>query len=54
MIDPMQRSTIIGVHFKPAGAFPFLSAAADELADIWGDEGNFRRLRERLRELAGG
>jgi AraC-like DNA-binding protein len=54
MIDPMQHSAIIGVHFKPGGAFPFLSVPADELADIhldlellWGRTA--AELRERLR-----
>ena len=53
MIDPMQHSTIIGVHFKPGGAFPFLSGPADELADahvdleaLWGRTA--AELRERL------
>ncbi len=54
MIDPMQHSSIMGVHFKPAGAFPFLGAPADELADmhldletLWGTSA--AELRERLR-----
>jgi hypothetical protein len=34
MIDPMQQATIIGVHFKPGGAFPFLGTPADELTDM--------------------
>lgn len=53
LIDPMQHSSIIGVHFKPGGAFPFLSAPADELADmhldlerLWGQTAD--ELRERL------
>jgi AraC-like DNA-binding protein len=53
MIDPMPRSSIIGVHFKPGGAFPFLGAPADELADmhldldaLWGPTA--AELRERL------
>ena len=43
MIDPIEHVTIIGVHFKPGGAFPFLSAPADELTNrhvdlenLWG------------------
>ena len=53
MIDPMRRSTIIGVHFKPGGAFPFLNATAKELADIHVDLDNLWgptavELRERL------
>ena len=54
MIDPMQHSSIIGVRFKPGGAFPFLSAPAHELADmhldletLWGRTA--AELRERLR-----
>ncbi|MGH7856484.1 MAG: DUF6597 domain-containing transcriptional factor [Candidatus Binatia bacterium] len=42
-IDPLQHASIIGVHFKPGGAFPFLGAPAGELADthidlatLWG------------------
>jgi methylphosphotriester-DNA--protein-cysteine methyltransferase len=31
-IDPAQHASIMGVHFKPGGAFPFFGAA-DELAD---------------------
>lgn len=56
-IDPMQHATIIGVHFKPGGAFPFLSAPAVELADIhldletlWGRAAD--DLRGRLRAAA--
>lgn len=52
-IDPMQHATIIGVHFKPGGAFPFLNAPAHELVDIhldldtlWGQTA--AELRERL------
>lgn len=46
---------IIGVHFKPGGAFPFLGLPASELADthvdletLWGASAG--RLRERLCE----
>jgi AraC-like DNA-binding protein len=53
MIDPMPHASIIGVHFKPGGAFPFLGAPADELADmhldldaLWGPMA--AELRERL------
>jgi methylphosphotriester-DNA--protein-cysteine methyltransferase len=31
-IDPAQHASIMGVHFKPGGAFPFFGAV-DELAD---------------------
>lgn len=30
-----------------------LADGFDELAEVWGDEGVFKRLRQRLRELAG-
>src|SRR5690349_8130543 len=53
MIDTLQHSSIIGVHFEPGGACPFLCAPADELADmhldletIWGRIAG--ELRERL------
>jgi AraC-like DNA-binding protein len=46
---------IIGVHFKPGGAFPFLGLPASDLADTHVDLGTLwgasaRRLRERLCE----
>jgi AraC-like DNA-binding protein len=51
--SPAPESFIIGVHFKPGGAFPFLGLPADELADthvdletLWGAAAS--RLRERL------
>ena len=50
-----EKTTIIGVHFKPGGAFPFLGLPADDLADthvdletIWGVAAS--RLRARLCE----
>jgi transcriptional regulator GlxA family with amidase domain len=53
----MQRSTIIGVNFKPGGAYPFLCTPAYELADLhfnlemlWGRTAD--ELRERLRGAA--
>lgn len=53
LIDPMQHSAILGVHFKPGGAYPFLSAPADELSDLhldletlWGQSA--ADLREQL------
>lgn len=52
-IDPHQHASILGVHFKPAGAFPFLGFPAGELADahvdaetVWGPPA--AELRERL------
>src|SRR5262249_40402549 len=51
--SPVSETFIIGVHFKPGGAFPFLGLPADELADthvdletLWGAAAG--RLRERL------
>ncbi len=53
VIDPLQHASILGVHFKPGGAFPFLGVPAGELADkhidietLWGRSA--RELRERL------
>src|SRR5688572_27758449 len=50
-----EEAVIIGVHFKPGGAIPFLERPADELADthveletLWGPSAG--RLRERLCE----
>ena len=52
---PAAEAFIIGVHFKPGGAFPFLGLPAGELADthvdletLWGPSAG--RLRERLCE----
>ncbi|HKA17028.1 MAG TPA: helix-turn-helix domain-containing protein [Blastocatellia bacterium] len=52
---PAEEGFIIGVHFKPGGAFPFLGLPAGELADthvdleiLWGPSAG--RLRERLCE----
>jgi AraC-like DNA-binding protein len=51
--DTFEETSIIGVHFEPGGAFPFLGLPAGELADthvdledLWGRPG--RWLRERL------
>jgi AraC-like DNA-binding protein len=55
VIDTDQQENLVGVHFKPGGAFPFLGPPADELhnlhvglEDLWGALA--RRLRERLLE----
>jgi AraC-like DNA-binding protein len=52
---PAAEAFIIGVHFKPGGAFPFLGLPASDLADthvdletLWGPAAG--RLRERLCE----
>ena len=51
--NALQHEAIMGVHFKPGGAFPFLNTSASELtnahaslADLWGSAGH--ELRERL------
>ena len=53
--DAPEEAFIIGVHFKPGGAFPFLGLPAGDLADthvdletLWGRSAG--RLRERLCE----
>jgi AraC-like DNA-binding protein len=53
--DTPEEVFIIGVHFKPGGAFPFLGFPAGDLADthvdletLWGP--SVGRLRERLHE----
>ncbi len=51
--DALQHRSLLGVHFKPGGAFPFFGVPACELteahvdlADLWGREGP--NLRDRL------
>ena len=53
--DTTEEKSIMGVHFKPAGAFPFLGVSPEELAnrhinlkDLWGSAAT--ELRERLCE----
>jgi len=53
VVDPSQRRSIMGVHFKPGGAFRFLGPAVGELASthlaletLWGRLAT--ELRERL------
>jgi AraC-like DNA-binding protein len=55
LIDTAQQASIIGVHFKPGGAFPFLNLPAGELHNthvaldaLWGSKAG--KLRERLLE----
>ena len=55
VVDTTEVACIIGVHFKPGGAFPFLGLPAGDLADSHVDletiAGPFAaRLRERLCE----
>lgn len=53
--DTRQHAAILGVHFKPGGAFPFLGVSAAELSDshvdlraLWGRRAD--ELREQLCE----
>jgi len=55
--DSAEEAFIMGVHFRPGGAFPFLGVPAGELADthvdletLWGSSAI--RLRERLCEAS--
>jgi AraC-like DNA-binding protein len=55
VIDTAQQDSVIGVHFKPGGAFPFFKMPAGELhnlhvslEDLWGHEAGL--LRQRLLE----
>jgi len=54
-IDTREHASVLGVHFKPGGAFPFLGLPLNELADahadletLWGAPA--RGLRDRLCE----
>jgi AraC-like DNA-binding protein len=55
--DSEEEAFIMGIHFKPGGAFPFLGVPAEELADthvdlemLWGHAA--RELREQLCEAS--
>lgn len=55
VIDTAEQNTVIGVHFKPGGAFPFFDPPATELRNsllsldaLWGAQAG--ELRERLLE----
>jgi hypothetical protein len=55
VIDTDEQRAVLGVNFRPGGAFPFLGIPAGELQNgqaalevLWGSRG--RRLRERLLE----
>ena len=55
VLDTASQSSMIGIHFKPGGAFPFLNLPATELRDetipldvLWGATAN--ELRDQLRE----
>ena len=54
VIDTREHASVIGVHFRPGGAFPFLGTEAGELADthvdletLWGDA---KKIRARKRK----
>jgi len=56
-IDPQVHDSVLGVHFKPGGATPFLGVPAGELADshvelesLWGPAAG--ELRSRIYEAA--
>lgn len=53
VIDTEEQASVIGIHFKPGGAYPFFKLPVDELhnlhvalEDLWGAEAGW--LRERL------
>jgi len=55
VIDTAEQKSVMGVHFRPGGAFPFFKLPVDELhdqhvslADLWGHQAQF--LREQLLE----
>lgn len=55
VIDTAEQDSVMGIHFKPGGAFPFFKLPAGELhnqhvslEDLWGAEAEF--LRERILE----
>jgi len=55
VIDTAEQTTVIGVHFKPGGAFPFFKLPVGELHDehvgldtLWGSKAG--ELRDRLLE----
>lgn len=57
IIDSAPQDEIIGVHFKPGGAYPFLNLPVDELHnthlsldELWGSEAG--ELHEQLLETA--
>jgi AraC-like DNA-binding protein len=58
VIDTREHASVIGVHFKPGGAAPFIGLPASTLANahvdletLWGTSA--RRLRERLCSVPG-
>jgi AraC-like DNA-binding protein len=58
VIDTLQETSLLGVHFKPGGAFPFFGLPVSELVDthvdletLWGPSA--RAVRDRLRAVTG-
>lgn len=56
VLDTASQSSMMGIHFKPGGAFPFFNFPATELRDetislemLWGSSAN--ELRDQLREV---
>lgn len=52
VIDAKQHASVVGIHFKPGGAFPFLGRGPEELADrhvdlesLWGSATGELRAR---------
>jgi AraC-like DNA-binding protein len=50
VIDTAQQASVLGIHFKPGGAFPFFKLPLDELwnshvslADLWGADAGILR-----------
>jgi AraC-like DNA-binding protein len=57
VLDTAEQQSVVGVHFKPGGAFPFFKMPAGEFHNqhlsldlLWGNSA--RELRERLLEAA--
>lgn len=57
LIDSRLRASMLGVHFRPGGAFPFFGISPSEIVDahvqldeLWGCDG--RNLREQLLEVS--
>lgn len=55
LYDPRARASLVGVHFRPGGAFPFFAISPAELVngnipldELWGSEARY--LREQLIE----
>jgi AraC-like DNA-binding protein len=55
VVDTENMVNTVGIHFKPGGAFPFLTMPASDLSDLcigleelWGEDA--RRIRDRLLE----